>query len=154
MSVGQDQGKQRTYIFALHFATVYINKGRALVIADSIMSLGKVYYDPKHPAVFGSLAKLVKASTNKKRDVEERLSSQNTYTLHKPVRKKFPRNPYIVTNVDDVREMVLADLNSLSKYNKYKYLLNVIDMFSRYVWRVSLKEKTSTSISSALKSLF
>ena len=83
-------------------------------ITDLIMSLGKVYYDPKHPAGFGSVAKLVKASKNKKRFVEKRLSSQNTYTLHKPVRKKFPRNPYTVTNIDDGWEMDLADLSSLS----------------------------------------
>jgi len=35
------------------------------------MSLGKVYYDPKHAAGFGPVAKLVKASKHKKRDVEE-----------------------------------------------------------------------------------
>ena len=77
------------------------------------MSLGNVYYDPNHPASFGSVAKLVKGSKNKKKHVEEWLSSQNTYTLHKQVRKRFPRNPYTVTNIDDVWEMDLADLSSL-----------------------------------------
>ena len=77
-----------------------------------IMSLGKVYYDLNHPAGFGSVAKLVEASRNKKRDVEEWLSSQNTYTLHKPIRKMFPRYPYIVTNNDDVWKTDLADLRS------------------------------------------
>jgi hypothetical protein len=96
--------------------------------------LGKVYYDPSHAASFGSVAKLVKASKGNKINVEEWLSRQDTYTLHKPVRKRFPRNPYIVTNIDDVWEMDLADLTSLAKYNdKYKYLLNVIDVFSRFV---------------------
>ena len=119
------------------------------------MFLGKVYYDPKHAAGFGSIEKLVKASKHMKRDVEEWLAGQNTYTLHKPVRKMFPRNPYTVTNIDDAWEMDLADLSSLSKYNdKYKYLLNVIDIFSRYAWSVPLKDKTGTSITSALKSLF
>jgi hypothetical protein len=85
------------------------------------MSLGKVYYDPKHAASFGSVAKLVKAGKTKKRDVEVWLSGQNTYTLHKPVRKRFPQNPYTVTNIDDIWEMDLADLISLSKYkDKYK----------------------------------
>ena len=45
----------------------------------TIMSLGKVYYDPKHVAGFGSVEKLVKASKHKKRDVEEWLAGQNTY---------------------------------------------------------------------------
>jgi len=119
------------------------------------MSLGKVYYDPKHAAGFGSVAKLVKTSKHKKRDVEDWLSGQDTYTLHKPARKRFPRNPYTVTNIDDVWEMDLADLSSLSRYNdKHKYLLNIIDVFSRYAWSVPLKDKTGTSITTSLKSLF
>jgi transposase InsO family protein len=61
----------------------------------------------------------------------------------------------MVTNVDDDWEINLADLSSLSRYNdKHKYLLNVIDIFSRYAWSVPLKEKTGTSITAVLKSLF
>lgn len=119
------------------------------------MSLAKIYYDPKHSAGFGSVSKLVKASKKGRRDVEEWLSGQDAYTLHKAVRKRFPRNPYTVTNIDDVWEMDLADLSNLSKYNsKYRYILNVIDIFSRYAWSVPLKDKTGSSITAALKSLF
>jgi len=50
--------------------------------------------------------------------------------------------------------MDLADLSSLLKYDRYKYLLNAIDIFSRYAWSVYLKDKTATSVTSALKSLF
>jgi len=32
------------------------------------------------------------------------------YILHNHVRKRFPRNPYTVTNIDDTWEMDLADL--------------------------------------------
>ena len=74
--------------------------------------------------------------------------------LRKPVRKRFPRKPYSVANIDDVWEMDLAVLISLAKYNDmYKYLLNVIHIFARYAWSVPLKDKTSTSIKSVLKSL-
>jgi hypothetical protein len=44
--------------------------------------MDKVYYDPKHSAGFGSVVKSVKASRNTKRDVEEWLVGQDTYTLH------------------------------------------------------------------------
>ena len=74
--------------------------------------------------------------------------------FHKPVRKRFPRNPYTVTTFD-VWEMDLADLSSLSKQNdKYKYLLKVIEIFALYAWSVPLKDKTCTSITPPLKSLF
>jgi hypothetical protein len=119
------------------------------------MSLEKVFYDPKHAAVYRSVAKLGKSSKNKNGDVEEYMAGQNTNSLHKPVRKRFHRNPYTVTNFDDIWEMDLADLGFLSKHNdKHKYLLNVIDIFSRYAWSVSLKDKTCTSIMTAFKSLF
>jgi hypothetical protein len=71
------------------------------------MSLSKVYYDPKHAEGLGSVAKLVKARKSKKRDVEEWLTGQDTYTLPKPARKSVPRNPYTVTNIDDVWELDL-----------------------------------------------
>jgi transposase InsO family protein len=50
--------------------------------------------------------------------------------------------------------MDLTDLTP-SKYNdKYKYLLNVIDIFLRYAWSVSLKDKNGKSIAAALTMLF
>ena len=50
--------------------------------------------------------------------------------------------------------MDLANLSSHSKYDKYKYLLNVINMFSWVAWSVLLKDKTGTSVISAFKTLF
>jgi len=97
------------------------------------MSLRKVYCDSKYTTGFGTVAKLVKAIINKKRDVEEWLSGQNTYTLHKHEFKSFPQYPCMLTNTDEVWEKKLADLSSLLIYNnKYKYLLHVIHTFSRY----------------------
>ena len=41
----------------------------------------------------------------------------------------------------------LADMQSLSKYNKeIKHLLYVIDLFSKFAWVVPLKEKRGISI--------
>jgi transposase InsO family protein len=51
--------------------------------------------------------------------------------------------------------MDLADLSALAKYNdNYKYLLNVIDIFSSYAWSVPLKHKTGKSVVTALATLF
>jgi len=50
--------------------------------------------------------------------------------------ERFPRNPYTATNID-VWEMDLADLCSLSKYDKYKYLFNIIDIFAVCLERAS-----------------
>ena len=45
----------------------------------------------------------------------------------------------------------LIDMQAFSKYNKgLKYLLTIIDMFSKYGWIVPLKQKTGISVASAL----
>ena len=51
--------------------------------------------------------------------------------------------------------MDLADISSLSKHNdKFIYLLNVVNIFSRNAWSVPLKNKNGTSITTALKFSF
>jgi hypothetical protein len=51
--------------------------------------------------------------------------------------------------------MDLPDLSALAKYNsKYRNLLNVIDIFSRYAWSVPLKHKTGRSVVTALAAIF
>ena len=48
----------------------------------------------------------------------------------------------------------LADMQSLSKYNKeIKHLLYVIDLFSKFAWVVPLKEKRGISIVNAFQKL-
>ena len=74
--------------------------------------------------------------------------------MHRPTRKRFPRNPYTVTNMMDVWEFALMDMRSLIKYkDEYKYLLSVIDVFSKYLHIVTLRAKTGISVSSAFRSI-
>ena len=48
----------------------------------------------------------------------------------------------------------LADMQSLSKYNKgNKYLLCAIDLFSKYMWVVLIKDKKGTSIVNAFQKI-
>ena len=48
----------------------------------------------------------------------------------------------------------LADMQSLSKYNKgIKYLLCAFDLFSKYAWVVSLKDKKGVTIANAFQKI-
>ena len=70
------------------------------------------------------------------------------------MRKRFPRNPYSVTNVMDVWECDLVDVQSLGKFNDgHKYILTVIYVFSKYLHMVPLKVKTGAATSSAFESV-
>ena len=47
------------------------------------------------------------------------------------------------------------DMSSFSRSNNgYKFLLTVIDVYSKYGWIVSLKNKTGKEVASALVKLF
>ena len=56
---------------------------------------------------------------------------------------------------DNISGVDLADMQSLSKYNRgIKYLLCAIDLFSRYAWVISIKDKKGTTVVNAVKKLF
>ena len=46
-------------------------------------------------------------------------------------------------------------MQAFSKFNRgVRYLLAVIDIFSKYGWLIPLKDKTGKSVASALKTIF
>ena len=48
----------------------------------------------------------------------------------------------------------LIDMKEFSKDNKnYNYLLNVIDIFSKYAWSIPLKTKTASEVTKAFESI-
>ena len=56
--------------------------------------------------------------------------------------------------IDNIWRVDLADMQSLSKYNKgVKHLLCAIDLFSKYAWVIPIKEKKGTSIVNAFKKI-
>ena len=60
----------------------------------------------------------------------------------------------MVDGIDEVWTSDLADLQGWSKFNKgYRYLLTVIDVFSKYGWVVPLKDKKGETVASAFKSI-
>ena len=72
--------------------------------------------------------------------------------LHKPIIRKFKKGRVYSSFRDNIWGVDLADMQSLSKYNKgIKYLLCVIDLFSKYAWVIPIKDKKGTSIVNAFK---
>ena len=121
----------------------------------------KLYYVPSHTAGFSTFNKLHAAAkqTGVKKHTASKLTAwlekQDAYTLHKPVRKHFPRNPYTVNRVMDAWEWNLVDVQALSKFNDdYKLLLTATDVFSKFLHILPLKSKTGKDVTSAFLSIF
>jgi len=115
-------------------------------------SLKEIYYDPAKAGSFGGVKALSKASNRK--NVKDWLLEQETYTLHKPIRRKYKRRSMICVGLDHLWQCDLADLTSLAMYNNgFKYLLTCIDCFSRYAWAVPIKSKKASSVTEAFASI-
>ena len=62
--------------------------------------------------------------------------------LHKPFIRKFKKRKVHSSFRDNICGVDLADMQLLSKFNKrFRFLLCVIDTFSKYAWVIPLKDK-------------
>ena len=74
--------------------------------------------------------------------------------LHKPVIKKFERRTVYSAFKDNIWGADLADMQLISKFNKgFRFLLCVIDIFSKYTWVVPLKDKKGVTIVNAFHNI-
>ena len=66
--------------------------------------------------------------------------------LHKPIIKKFNKRKVYSSFKDNIWGVDLSDMQLLSKFNKgFRFLLCVIDIFSKYAWVIPLKDKKGIS---------
>ena len=122
--------------------------------------LHQLYSTASDPGSYGGVNRLYRRAKEvglnvTKKDVTNYLKNIYAYSLHKPARKHFARNPTYVGCIDRQWQADLADMKDLSrKNNGYKYILTVIDCFSKYAWAIPIKDKTSKTVVDAFKELF
>ena len=74
--------------------------------------------------------------------------------LHKPIIRKFNKRKVYSQFKDNIWGVDLADMQSLSRKSKgIKYLLCVIDLFSKYAFVIPLKDKKGISIVNAFNKI-
>ena len=75
--------------------------------------------------------------------------------LLKPALKRFSRRPVFSPHVDAIWTGDLADIKKYAEVNQdYKYILVVVDIFSRFAWARPLKLKNAKETCDALESIF
>ena len=122
--------------------------------------LDKLYYDPSNSGSFGGVSRLLASAKRiglkvKKSIVESYLSAQASYSLHKPARKNFNRNPTVVGGIDHQWQADLADMQSISSENNgMNYILSVIDVFRKFAWPIAVKNKGEIAMLDGFKKLF
>jgi hypothetical protein len=117
--------------------------------------LDSIYSNVKNAASFGTAADLASAGKVSLQKAREYLEGVDAHTLHSLRRLRFKRNRYIVPGMNYLFEGDLCDMRHLSrKNNGFAYILNVIDVFSKYAWSIALKDKSATSVLAGLKKIF
>ena len=75
--------------------------------------------------------------------------------LHKPITRKFTKRRVFVKGVDEIWAADLVEMEKFSDWNKgFKYLLMVIDVFSKFGWIEPLKDKKGETVAAAFEKLF
>ncbi len=82
-------------------------------------------------------------------------SNPLTDELHKPARRHYPKRHVVVGKANDIWAADLVDMQARSRSNSgFKYILMIIDVFSRYGWAVPLKNKTGAEMVRAFTEVF
>ena len=87
-----------------------------------------------------------------KKNIEKQQQQQLAKEVFSPRITKFRRERIIPLYKDETWSADLIDKSSLSKYNNnYKFILTVIDIFTKYAWAIPLKNKSGLSITNGFK---
>jgi hypothetical protein len=122
--------------------------------------LSEIYYDANSPASYSGVNTLwgeVKKRYPfiKRKDVQKWVKSQDTYTIHFPFRINFQRSRIVVGGIDYMWEIDLMDMKKYEKHNNgFQYVLVFIDVFSKYVWAIPCKNKSSETVLKAVSKIF
>ena len=74
--------------------------------------------------------------------------------LHKPIIRKCKKRKVYSSFKDNIWGVDLADMQLLSKFNKgFRFLLCVVNVFSKYVWVIPLKDKKGVSIATGFEKI-
>ena len=115
--------------------------------------------NPKYDGCQRGLASMIYKFSEKKlkgsgikNEIKE--NQQLANELHKPIITKFKKRKVYSSFKDNIWGVDLADMQLISKYNKgIRYLLCAIDLFGKYAFAVSLKDKKGVTITNAFQSI-
>lgn len=74
--------------------------------------------------------------------------------LHRPARRNYLRRRVNIRGLDETWQADLVDMSAYARYNNgYKFLLTIIDIFSKFAWAVPIKSKSGKDTAKAMHSV-
>ena len=122
--------------------------------------LTRIYRDPADPAGLVGIDRLLRGPQQinvpgvNRNVVEQFLKGEQAYTLHRPAIRRYVRNRTYVAGIDGQWQADLADMQAIDRQNKgARYLLTVIDVFSKFAWVAPVKSKDAAALSAAFQQI-
>ena len=126
------------------------------VLRDKAFNIAK---NPKYDGYQRGLASMVHKLFDKKSkgcgvNISLDFNEQIAKELHKPIIRNFKKRTVYSGSRDNIWGANLADMQLISKFNKgFRFLLCLIDIFSKCAWVAPLKEKKGVSILNAFQKI-
>ena len=96
----------------------------------------------------------VKKSKGSGVNIQSEFNEQLAKELHKAIIKNFKKRTVYSEFKNNIWVTDLADMQIISKFNQgFKFLLCVIDIFSKYAWVVPLKDKKGVTITNPFQKI-
>ena len=126
-----------------------------MALSDS--EIIQLYHDPEFPGSFsGARTFQMFLKTDKNVDlpipkIYSLLKQIPLYIMNQKRIRKFPRRKYVVTSFGQVKQ---ADLGEMLPFNKFRYFLLLVDLFSRHMYVEPLRRKTTQVVRAAFENIF
>ena len=112
------------------------------------IKLNESFINPKYDGCQWGLANIVHKLFDKKTGLGTNVNEHHlALELHKPAIKKFKRRKVYARFQDTISAADLAEMGSLfSKNGSVKFLLCVMDVFTKYAWVKPLKDRKTKTV--------
>ena len=106
-----------------------------------------MYYYPSFRAAYTGVNTYANATKQNVNTTRNWLEGERAYTLHKPARRRMSAyRPYKTSHFGYQLQADLNDMTIKGRYKGYRYIVTVIDVFSRYAWARALKSKKPSEL--------
>jgi len=147
-----------TYVLTSLVYCVCVNLFMMDLSSHQIKKLKQLYKSAKKLSAYGRELRLYKEAEKfgiTRKQVSNYLKTEDCYTKHRRTVGKFTRRKFMSPGLNYLWQADLIVLPKLGKANKgNKYILTVIDVFSKYAWATPIKTKSSESVINAFKQIF
>ena len=126
------------------------------ILLDKAFNVAKY---PKYDGYQRGITSMVYTFFNKKTSgsgikIENITNKKLAEELHKTIIRNFNKRKVYSSFIDNIRGADLADTQLISKFNKgFRFLLCVIDIYSKYAWVIPLKDKKVITITNTFQNI-